>query len=80
MEERLNSIEQIKEKEEGKNEIIIQDKKNNINLNTKGNNIGFFNKNQFHNSMIQDNSFSKSTSDDSQTSNQFNPQFNQIIY
>lgn len=80
MDERLNSIEQIKEKEEGKNEIIIQDNKNNINLNTKGNNIGFFNKNQFNNSMIQDNSFSKSTSDDSQTSNQFNPQFNQIIY
>ena len=80
MEEMLNTSEQIKEKEEGKNEIIIQDNKNNINLNTKGNNIGFFNKNQFNNSMIQGNSFSKSTSDDSQTSNQFNPQFNQIIY
>ena len=80
MEERLNSMEQIKEKEEGKNEIIIKDNKDNINLNTKGINIGSFNKNQFNNSMIQDKNFSMSSSINSQMSNQQNPMLNKVVY
>ena len=74
----LNTSEQIKEKEEGKNVIITQNIKNNINLNTKDNNIGVFKENKINYPMI--NNISLSTSNNPQISNQFNPSFNQIIY
>ena len=74
----LNTSEQIKEKEEGKNVIITQNINNNMNLNTKDNNIGVFKENKINYPMI--NNISLSTSNNPQISNQFNPSFNQIIY
>ena len=69
MEKRHNNIEQIEKKDEGKNEIIIQDDKKNINLNPKESNKGFFNKNPIN-----------STLNNSQIQYSFNPPFNQIPY
>lgn len=79
MMEEMNSIEQIKEKEEGKNEIITQDIKNNIYSNIKDNDKGLFNNNQINNVIIKEN-ISKSTLNNSQISYPNNHPFNQITH